>query len=163
MTNTSGVFNGTILNFMTGGAVVNIPHVTGGTTGAGVTCCLASTQPSQTYATPTYGNFASVSTEITPVNGYTAGGSLVYTNVPVVSVQVIGCVTNGNLVYTTTSTLSATWLIPQYSASSTYTTSGNPLLCFLSMGSSAQSVTNGTLTINWNASGIFTLTVATAA
>lgn len=156
MTNTSGVYDVAMVSIMKG--LVAPPLVTSGTTGvAGCTCMLTTAQPTQGLATCTY---SVVESQMGAVNGYAAGGQLIWTNVPTNSTHVTGLITNGSLVYSTTATIAATWLVPQYSATVTYTTSTNPLLCFLNMG--AQSVTNGTLTIAWNGSGIFTLTVAAA-
>jgi hypothetical protein len=152
---TSGVYDNAMVSVMTG--TVNIPLNSTPGTFPGAYCCLTTGQPTQGLATATYTH---IENQMGAVNGYTAGGSLINTVVPTNSTHVTGFKTGGTLTYTTTGTITAEWLVPQMAAG-TATTAANPLICFLDMG--AQSVTNGTLTVTWNASGIFTLTVAAAA
>ena len=149
---TSGVYDKAMVSVMTG--TVNIPL--NSTTTPGVYSMLATGQPTQSLASCQY---SGVENQMAATNGYVLGGSVVNTVVPTMTSHVTGLKTGGNLVYTTTQTITAQWLIEQFAASN-ITTAGNPLLCFLDMG--AQSVTSGTLTITWNANGIFTLTVAAA-
>ena len=138
---------------MTG--LVNIPLNSTSNTYPGVYGVLATSQPTQTTGTLS----SDISNQIGAVNGYETGGMLVKTVVPTVSSHVVGLKTGGAQVFTTTGTITAEWDILQY-APVAKATAGNPLLCFIDMG--AQSVTNGTLTLTWNAAGIITLTVATA-
>jgi len=151
---TSGVYDNAMVSLMTG--AVNVPLNSTPGTFPGEYCCLTTAQPTQSL-TNTYTNLQS---QMGAVNGYTLGGSIINTVVPTMTTHVTGLKTGGTLVYTTTGTITAEWLVPQHCPTSA-TTAANPLLCFLDMG--AQSVTNGTLTITWNAAGIFTLTVAAAA
>ena len=142
-----------MVNVMTG--LVNIPANNTSNTYPGVYGILGTVQPTQTSWTL----YSDVTNQIGAVNGYETGGMLVKTVVPTVSSHVIGLKTSAAQVFTTTGTITAEWDILQF-APTAKATAGNPLLLFIDMG--AQSVTNATLTLTWNAAGIFTLTVATA-
>lgn len=153
----SAVFDNAPIKMMTG--LVNIQANSTTTF-----CVLGTVAPTSTKATwATYNDVkwaASSPFEIAVVNGYALGGSGVATAVPTVTTAVVGLKTTGALVFTTNSTLAASYAIIQTlinTGSPTSTTTTNPLLCYLNIG--AQSVTNGTLTLTWNANGIYTATV----
>jgi hypothetical protein len=150
---TSGVYDKAMVNVMTG--LVNIPLNSTSNTYPGVYDVLTTSQPPQTTGT----TYADITNQHGVVNGYETGGMLVNTVVPTMTAHVTGLGTGAAQVFTTTGTITAEWAIIQY-APTAKATAGNPLLCFLDMG--PQSVTNGTLTLTWNAAGIFTLTVAPA-
>ena len=124
-------------------------------------CVLGTTAPVKaTWATYNDIKWAASSPfEIAVVNGYALGGSGIATAVPTVTSAVVGIKSTAATVFTTNATITASMAIAQYAASSSTTTS-NPLLGYLDIG--AQSVTNGTLTLTWNAAGIFTFTVGAA-
>lgn len=150
---TSGVFDKAMVNLMTG--LINIPLNSTPDSFPGVYGILTTSQPAQTTGTI----YSDVADQHGNVNGYAQGGVLVNTVVPTMTTHVTGLKTGAAQVFTTTGTITAQWNVIQF-APAAKTTAGNPLICFLDMG--AQSVTNGTLTLTWNAAGIYTLTVAAA-
>lgn len=128
-------------------------------------CVLGTVAPTKaTWATYNDIKWAASSPfEIAVVNGYALGGSAMTTTVPTCTSTVTG-VKASPTTFTTTGTLAATYAIPQAlinTGSPTSVTTTNPLLSYHGLGS--QSVTNGTLTLTWNAAGLFTMTVAAAA
>jgi hypothetical protein len=151
---TSAVFDNFPVKYLTG--LVNIQANSTSTF-----CVLGTTAPTKA-SWATYNDIkwaASSPYEIAVVNGYALGGSGIATAVPTVNAAVVGIKSTGATVFTTNSTITASMSIAQYAASSSTTTS-NPLMGYLDIG--AQSVTNGTLTLTWNAAGIFTMTVGAA-
>jgi hypothetical protein len=130
-----------------------------------VYCVLGTVAPTKaTWATYNDIKWAGSSPfEIAVVNGYALGGSAMTTTVPTCTTTVTG-IKASPTTFTTTGTLACTYAIPQAlinTGSPTSVTTTNPLLSYHGLGS--QSVTNGTLSLTWNAAGIFTMTVATAA
>ena len=156
---TSAVFDNFPVKYLTG--LVNVKADS-----ASTFCVLGTTAPVKaTWATYNDVKWAASSPfEIAVVNGYALGGSGIATAVPTVNTAVVGIKSTAATVFTTNSTITASMSIVQNlinTGSPTSTTTTNPLAGYLDIGD--QSVTNGTLTLTWNAAGIFTMTVGAAA
>jgi hypothetical protein len=99
--------------------------------------------------------------EIAAVNGYALGGSAMNTTAPTLTTDTTGFGAGANTVFTTTGTISAAYAATQYAASSSTTTT-NPLMSHHDL-SGTQVATNGTLTLTWSGSGVWTITSSAAA
>ena len=104
---------------------------------------------------------ASTPYEIAAVNGYALGGSAMNTTAPTLSTDTTQFGAGAATVFTTTATISAAYAATQYAASSSVTTT-NPLMSHHDLGGT-QTATNGTLTLTWSGSGVWTVTSSAAA
>jgi hypothetical protein len=92
--------------------------------------------------------------ESTATTGYTAGGVAVTPKTETFASNVVTFASTGTPNWTVTGTLTAFGaLVYDNTVTSKY------VFCWNYFGGS-QSVTNGTFTVNWNASGIFTVTIS---
>lgn len=125
-------------------------------------CVLANpaTPPGNTEKTTwhTYNSikYSGTTYEIAIVNGYALGGSAMNTTAGTLSTHDIQFKTGAATVFTTTGTITADSCATQYAASSS-TTVGNPLFTHHDF-TADQTATNGTLTLTWSASGVFSIT-----
>lgn len=111
------------------------------------------TVPTAAFATPTLADF----TEVTAAGSYTAGGVSIGT--------LASCVTEAGGVMTFNSLeADPTWAQNASNTATAYwglvynfTDAGNDALCFIDLGGPVD-MTAGSLTITWNASGLFTIT-----
>jgi hypothetical protein len=94
--------------------------------------------------------------QIAAVNGYVVGGSAMNTTAPTLSTHDIQMKTGAATVFTTTATITADCCSTQYAAASSVTTT-NPLFSHHDF-TADQTATNGTLTLTWSASGVFSIT-----
>lgn len=133
----------------------------GGSAGAGTpidilsdTIKVALTSSSYTVAQTTHDFFDDVTNELTTTGGYTAGGATLASPTNTFSSLV-----------TTFDAADTSWTSATFTArispiyKSTGTASTSPLVGYVDFGAD-QSVSSGTFTIQWNASGIYTITVA---
>jgi hypothetical protein len=114
----------------------------------------------QTYNDIKYGS-AGDPYEIATVNGYALGGSAMNTTAPTLSTDTCQFGAGAATVFTTTGTITTTYAATQYAAS-TSTTTTNPLFSNHDFGGSQQAV-NGTLTLTWSGSGVWSITSSDAA
>jgi hypothetical protein len=121
---------------------------------------LANKQQWDTYDDINYAS-AGVPYELAVVNGYALGGSAMNTTAGTLSTDTVQFKTGAATVFTTTGTISTTYACTQYAASSSVTVT-NPLFSNHDLGGT-QTATNGTLTLTWSASGVFSITSSAAA
>ena len=157
----NGVFDNAMVKLATG--LVNV-----GAANTHMFCVLGTVAPTahkDTWATYSDVKYIGAGNpfEINTVNGYTLGGGFDATHgiamsVPTVTAAVTGLKTSAATVFTTTGTLAASYAVTNWAVTaSDLANTANSILSYHNIG--AQSVTNGTLTLTWNAAGIFTLTV----
>jgi hypothetical protein len=106
---------------------------------------------------------AGVPYELAVVNGYALGGSAMNTAAGTISTDTIQFKAGGagTTVFTTTGTITTTYATTQYAAASSVTTT-NTLFSNHDLAGTQQA-TNGTLTLTWSASGVFSITSSAAA
>lgn len=156
---TSAVFDHIVIKALTGGFNIQANDTT-------TFCVLGTVAPNKsTWATYYDIKWAASSPfEIAAVGtDYPLGGIGMNTSVPTVTSTITG-IKSSATVFATSQTIAGLYAIPQYAASSRTSTS-NPVICYLDLGSGTggQTVTNGTLTLTWNAAGVCTFTVSAAA
>jgi hypothetical protein len=104
---------------------------------------------------------AGVPYELATVNGYALGGSAMNTAAGTISTDTIQFKSGAATVFTTTGTITTTYASTQYAAASSVTTT-NSLFSNHDLAGT-QTATNGTLTLTWSASGVFSITSSAAA
>ena len=149
----SGVFSGT------GAASGAVYHFGVGevnwTTGQTDLYCMLC---SNTAPTQTWSHYSDVTNQLTAAGNYTLGGNVMAPSTVVIA-SLVGQYGAAATVFSA-STFNAYYAIVQHIT--TATTATNALLSYHDLGGS-QPVSNGTLTLNWGAAGVFTNTVATDA
>jgi hypothetical protein len=109
-----------------------------------------------TYSDIKYG----VGSELASGNGYALGGEDIPIDNATLASNVVQMKTTGNTAWT-----SATFTVyyGHTHHGATQALDGNLLMTYHSLGATAPSVSNGTMTLQWNAAGVWTITVTAEA
>ena len=101
--------------------------------------------------------------EIAAVNGYALGGSAMNTAAGTISTDTIQfkAGTGVPTVFTTTATISCTYACTDYVSTTSPVVTSQPLFSNHDLAGT-QTATNGTLTLTWSSSGVFSITSSAA-